>query len=242
MALRATEKTIHGDLPTAEQLARGAALRGHELDQVSDGALLLQRFVIRYQQGRLAEELPLLRQVHRADSVFRAGASLAATAFSETGRQTRAMEVTRATLGADGSELPRDVFWLGAVALFSGVAAQSEDREFQQVLFRLLEPCADHVVVFGAGGAVLGSAHHWLGLLAAALGDPGEAVRQFDLAEALADQIGAPFWVAQAQMEASRVLATSGDGYDGAPRAEAATETARALGFGRILRQASQTV
>jgi DNA-binding SARP family transcriptional activator/tetratricopeptide (TPR) repeat protein len=242
MALRATEKTIHGDLPTAEQLARGAALRGHELDQVSDGALLLQRFVIRYQQGRLAEELPVLRQVHRADSVFRAGASLAATALSETGRQARAMEVTRMTLGADGSELPRDVFWLGAVALFSGVAAQSDDRELQQVLSRLLEPCADHVVVFGAGGAVLGSAHHWLGLLASALGHPGEAVRQFDLAEAMADQIEAPFWAAQAQMEASRVLAIGGDGSDSGRRAQAAMGTARALGFGRILRQAPEAV
>jgi hypothetical protein len=36
-ALRATETTMRGDLAAAEQLARGAMLRDHELDQISDG-------------------------------------------------------------------------------------------------------------------------------------------------------------------------------------------------------------
>ena len=38
MALRATQATLHGDLVAAEQLARGAELRGHELEQLSSGA------------------------------------------------------------------------------------------------------------------------------------------------------------------------------------------------------------
>ena len=72
-ALRATQMIWHGDLIAGEQLARGAVLRGTELEQTSAGAFILQRFVVRYQQGRLAEELRVLREVRDGSSVFRGG-------------------------------------------------------------------------------------------------------------------------------------------------------------------------
>ena len=98
MAMRAAQATLHGDLVAAEQLARGAMLRGHELDQISDGAYLLQRFVVRYEQGRLAEEVANLRPVGEAQSVFLAGASLAATGYAETGQPDRALAITELRL------------------------------------------------------------------------------------------------------------------------------------------------
>ena len=242
MALRATEATLHGDLSTADQLARGAAFRGHELEQLSDGALVLQRFVIRYQQARLAEELPLLRQIHRPDSVFRAGAALAATALSETERNGPATEMAWITLGSDGSALPRDIFWIGAVALFSGVASQGTDHELQGLLRSLLTPCADHVVVFGSGGAVLGSASYWLGLLSAALGDVDTARTQLHNAAVVADRMDAPFWSAEAHMASSRLLARENLERHSdrvTPLVSSARATAQRLGFGRILREVS---
>src|SRR5207302_213165 len=84
MALRSTEITMHGDLAAAEQLARGAMLRGHELDQISDGAYFLQRFVVRYQQARLAEEAPMLREASAVSTVYRAGAALHPIALDDT--------------------------------------------------------------------------------------------------------------------------------------------------------------
>ncbi len=245
MALRATEATLHGHLSTADQLARGAALRGHELEQLSDGALILQRFVIRYQQGRLAEELPVLRKIHRPDSVFRAGAALAATALSEAERHAPATEIVRNTLGKDGSALPRDVFWLGAVALFSGVAARSTDYELQGLLRQLLTPCRDHVVVFGLGGAVLGPACYWLGLLSAALGELDTACSQLDQAVVVADAIEAPFWSVQARLALSLLLAQKGAA-DSSDRAAQLASSARVigqgLGFGRILGEPIETI
>jgi len=245
MALRATESTLHGDLVMAEQLARGAALRGYELEQLSDGALLLQRFVIRYQQARLAEEVPVFRQVAKADSVFRAGAALIGTTLSESGRQRRAVELTWETLGCDGSKLPRDVYWLAGVALFSGVAARGQDRDLLRLLRTLLAPCSDHVVVFGVGGAVLGSGHHWLGLLDAALGEIDPAIDHLRQALMVADHIEGPFWAAQARMDLSRLLGARGQGNDrdeSVRLAHAALETARSLGFGRILGQSPEFV
>lgn len=241
MALRATEATLLGNLVQAEQLARGAALRGYELEQLSEGTLILQRFVIRYQQGRLAEEVPILREVSKVDTPFRAGAALMATALSEAGRQKRAAEVAWETLGPDGSALPRDVFWLSAVALFGGVAAHSRDRKLQDLLAGLLEPCADNVVVFGVGGAVLGAGHYWLGLLTSARGDNDVARDHYVQAKAIASRMSAPFWAAEADIGKANTLAARarGDDCDESLRlVQNAVVTAERFGFARVLREA----
>jgi hypothetical protein len=240
MALRATQAILRGDLPAADQHARGAALRGHELEQLSTGALLLQRFVIRYQQARLSEELKTLRGASQVNMVFVAGTALLATALSETHHQERAERVVREALGTDGSSLPRDIFWLGAVALFSGVAARGHDFELQELLYEMLLPCRDNVVVFGAGGAVLGTCHQWLGLLQTALGDLDDAVDSFETSWSKNRDMGSPFWAAQAQVDACLALATRGRPDDKDERIRLwreATETAERLGFERILQQ-----
>jgi tetratricopeptide (TPR) repeat protein len=239
MALRATEATLRGDLVTAEQMARGAALRGYEFEQLSDGALLLQRFLIRYQQGRLGEELPVLREVAKADTVFRAGAALMATAVAESGRQESAGNIAWRTLGSDGSELPRDVYWLAAVALFGGVAAQGGDRDLQALLVQLLEPCSDHLVLFGVGGAVLGSGHYWLGLLRAASGDRDSAIDHLRVAVKVAEKIEGPYWVAEAQMAWSRLLANGSDAerQESARLADRSIAIAKNLGFERVTKR-----
>jgi len=241
MALRATQATLHGDLAAGEQLARGAALRGHELEQLSDGAYLLQRFVVRYEQGRLAEEISHLLPAGSAGSVFLAGASLAATAHAETGQADRAISMTKRTLGPDGSELPRDVFWLAGTALFAGVAAAARDLELIELLAGLLEPFGDHVVVFGAGGAVLGSGHHWLGVLATGCGDTDAALDHLTQATSIAEKLAAPYWIAQSAIEtaaALRARAHAGDEARAARLIEKAVAIAEPGGYGRVLGQA----
>ena len=241
MALRATEMTLHGDLSAAEQLARGAALRGHELEQFSDGAYLLHRFVIRYQQGRLAEELPVLKQAGGQRSVYRAGGALAAVAYAETGQPDRARAFAWNTIGDDGSALPRDAFWLAATALLAGVAATTNDCRLLELLQAMLEPCADQVVVFGAGGAVLGAAHHWLGLIAAAQSNTDVAVDHFAEAITVAEHLAAPYWVAQATMDTALALRSRGRAGDTARVAQlvdSALDRAQSASYGRVLAQA----
>ena len=242
-ALRSTQATLHGDLVAGEQLARGAALRGGELEQTAAGAYILQRFVVRFQQARLAEELANLRQVGggAAGSVFRAGAALLAVAYAEMGQTDRAALIARETLGPDGSALPRDVFWLAAVALFAGVGAASADRELLALVDDLLAPCADHVVVFGVGGAVLGPAHYWLGCIDGALGRAGRALEHFAQATLISQRMNAPFWVAESMVLTARVLDGRGRAGD-VLEIERLVRGARALayegGYGRVLAQA----
>ncbi len=239
-ALRATQQTLHGDLPSAEQHARGAALRGGELDQDATGAYMLQKFVIRYQQGRLSEERERHEMLaeYALASAYRAGAALAALAAAETRRYDDAVNYVWQVLGQDGSALAPDAFWLAAVAMSAAaVAPTNRDPELVALLAELLAPCAEHVVVFGTGGAVLGSGHHWLGQLALARDEPGLALEHLRRAVEIAEECAAPYWVAHAEIDTATALERRGGRTD---RREASSLRRRAVdvavrrGYGRL--------
>ena len=244
-AFRATQATMHGDLDAAEQLARGAMLRGHELDQISDGAFILQRFVIRYEQARLAEEATALQEMGKVRSVYRTGAALHTVALSETGQAAEAVAVTRSILGPDGAHLPRDAFWLAGACLFAGAVASAGDCELAALLQRLLEPCADHVVVFGAGAAMLGTGHQWTGELAMTLGEIDAAIDHFAEAGTAARHLRAPYWIAQSAVSTAAALRTrdcARDREGAAELLEEAASIAEPRRYGRILAQVSRLV
>jgi len=243
MALRATQATLRGDLGAAEQLARGAQLRGRELYQESRGAELLQRVVIRFQQGRLAEEVAVLRPAARAQTLYRAGSCLAALACAETGRARQGVRIARWAVGPDGRGISRDAFWLAAHALFASVAATAHDVELAELIAELISPYADHVVVFGAGGAVLGSGHHWLGLLSSVGEQWDAAAEHFAEAEHISWLLEAPYWRAQAQID--RAYALQHRGRRGDPDVaqqciDAAVSCAETHGYGRLLVRATK--
>jgi hypothetical protein len=238
MVLRATQATLRGDLSSGEQLSRGAALRGCELEQRATGAEYLQRFVIRFQQGRLAEVLGDPRDAAAARPVYRGGSALAAVALAETGRIEAAVRIAKWAVGPDGLGIARDAFWLGAHALLANVAVAARDRELTELLDELLTPCANHVVTFGAGGAVLGCGHHWLGLLALAQGMPDRAVEHLTAAETVSARIHAPYWLVQARFDLARALETRERVGDQQRAEQLRSEAVRAAengGFGRIL-------
>jgi len=105
--------------------------------------------------------------------------------------------------------LPRDNLWLGATALFGGVAAAAGTAEQCAVLTAALDPLADLWCVFGAGGAVFGTTHHWLARLALAGDDREGAVGHLETAAAMCDAAGAPYWARVAQHELRALSATT---------------------------------
>ena len=237
MALRATQATLYGDLSLAEQLARGAGILGAELHEDAVGLEMLQQFVVRYQQGRLVELVRPLRAIEAPRPAYRAGSALAAIACAEAGRLDDADHIARWAMGPDGKAIGRDTFWLGAHALFAGAVSATGNDELTRSLYESLLPCADHVVTFGAGGAVLGCTHHWLGLLARALGDFDAAAAHLREAEVISARIGAPYWRAQAQCDLAEALRRRGNAADAA-EAEKLTHEASTVaaqkGFGRL--------
>lgn len=244
MVLRATQATLRGDLSLGEQLARGAQLRGTELDQAASGAYVLQQFVIRYQQGRLAEMVAPLRDSEERSVAYRGGLALTALACVETGHHDDGLRITRSVVGAGAPELRRDIFWLAFMCLFAGVAAVTGDRDLAASFSETLAPCADHTVVFGAGGAVWGSGHSWLGQLAVVQENLDRAAEHFREAACIADRIGAPYWGAQARIDLAETVARRASSPDSPAQARdlarGAIEIATAGGYERLLRQAER--
>ena len=237
MALRATQATLYGGLARAEQLARGARILGGELHEDASGLEMLQRFVVRYQQGRLVELVSPLRAIDTPRPAYRAGSALGAIACAEAGRHEEAERIARWAIGPDGQAIARDSFWLGAHALFAGALARTGDEELAHRFYELLLPCADHVVTFGAGGAVLGCTHHWLGLVAGAFADLHLAAAHLSEAEKISTRIGAPYWRAQAQVDLAATLCRRGDEADASSARclmNEAQTTAERYGFGRL--------
>ncbi len=243
MALRATQATLHGDLSAAEQRARGALTRGRELGQTDVvGAHVLHLFVIRYQQGRLAELVTGLSNAPEHQHGYWAGLALAAVACAETGRTGDVVPIVRQALGPDGHRLQRDGFWLAAISLFAGAAARTGDLDLADLLIEMLEPFADHVVVFGAGGAVLGCVHHWLGALSAVRHDTSLALAHFEAAAAMSEAMRAPYWVAQAQAGTVQVLRQSDQADDASETlATVVARVAEANGYERLLTELDAT-
>jgi hypothetical protein len=74
--------------------------------------------------------------------------------------------------------IPRDMFWLTAIALLGETCALLGDREQAGVLYRLLEPHSEKLVQISQA-ASLGSTHRFLALLSAARGDFERAEHHF---------------------------------------------------------------
>jgi hypothetical protein len=243
MATRATQAGLRGDLVAAEQLARGALARGRDFQQPdADGVHLLQIFVLRFQQARLREVAGAIGVAADPERGHPAGYALAALTCSEAGDDAGAIRNIRVPFRSDGDGLPENYFWVGAIALFACAAATTRDPESVKMLSSRLRPFADHVVVFGTGGAVLGCGHHWLGMLAAAQGDIDRADEHLTAAIAVSDGLGAPYWVAQAEIDLALALCARGNRVErdrGEGLARSAVTTAQRYGFDRILARAA---
>src|SRR5215831_13019882 len=112
------------------------------------------------------------------------------------------------TLAASG---PR---WLGAVTDLSVVAAQVGGQTAAARLYEALLPYRGRLVVWAGANAANGPASHYLGLLAARLGRPDDAVAHFEDASGLAERIGARPALARSLMALGGALSLRGGGGD----------------------------
>jgi hypothetical protein len=239
--LDATRAAYRGDLALAEQLAGGSRARGLELQQPDvEGAYILQLFIVRYQQGRLAELPPQRQRAADSKQLNPAGLALAALALAETGKHERAALIIEHALGENGTQIPRDGYWLAAMAMLAGAAAECGYTSRFATLRDALEPCADLLPVFGSGAAVLGCVRHWLGALAAADGRIDEAQQHLDVAADRCDRLGMPYWAASARIDHASMLRSLHDESAAETLVASAIDVARAQGFGRLIVRAAE--
>jgi hypothetical protein len=164
------------------------------------GLHTLQTFVLRYQQGRTREVTGGLETPQDDAPPVLAGVSLLALSFAAAGRHDQAAAVLDRIV-TDEIRLPRNNFFFGAAAMLADVAAACGTRAQRDLLYRALMPVADQFVIFGTGGAVVGTGRHWLGRLARANGDGRTAEEHLRMAAALCYKGDAPFWESRARSD-----------------------------------------
>jgi DNA-binding CsgD family transcriptional regulator len=139
------------------------------------------------------------------------------------------------------ADLPRDAVWIGGLYYLAEVASFLEDGSQARVLYDVLEPYADRIVVIDRALICLGSVARVLGLLATVLGDDAAARRHLQDALARHEAMAAKPLTARSRMELARRLRE-----DRTAEAEAnehlrlAHASARELGMSRLLQQTQQ--
>jgi DNA-binding SARP family transcriptional activator len=229
---RAELALLEGRFDDAERHIADMARLG-ERAQVSDAAVsaVTQTFAVRWARGdlgKISDDVERLAEERPSRPMFRC---LLAVLDLELGRPDRARRTLEA-LGAEGfAAVPRDEELMLTLALLVEVAAALGDVERAAVLYRLLEPYRD-LVILDPHEFSMGATARSLGLAATVLGRFEAAQAHFDHALALNERIGARPWLARTQEDCARMLLAR----DGPGDSEQASELIeRALGIYREL-------
>ena len=245
VGLNRTARTIlAGDLEEGER----RALAGFEVGQATGQAdaqswLAGHLFLVRFEQDRLGEVEPRLKDTVAAVPgllVFRAYLALL---LCELGRPDEAAEHYELLAARNFSGLPQDSTWVLSAPFCAAVAAHLGDGARARALFALLVPYAGQFLFTAVGS--LGALDHYLGLLATTFGDFDEAERRFVTACAAHERIGTPNWLARTRLEWARMLLTrrrAGDPERAHALVGQALGTAREYGLANIERYSHSIV
>jgi tetratricopeptide (TPR) repeat protein len=199
---------MEGRLEDAERLAAESYEMRRRMETAdAENVFAAQLFLIRMGQGRLAELVPAVEQLveeYPALAVWRAGLPMALNAAGRHDDAARELEQMVARLDA----VPRDFFWLSAMAVLSEASGKLRHRASAEVLYETLAPYADRVVLVGYAGG-FGPVARMLGLLAEARGDRDAAVAHLEAAVAQAESGGLGLFETQAREELEELLTRS---------------------------------
>ena len=244
LVLESTRSLFVGNFEAAEETIGQAFELRRARGDAARGAFELQRFVLRREQGRLAEVESALESCaseYRTRPVLRCAL---ANLFVELGRADEARPRLAALAGDDFGSLPLDGDWLVSAAFLAEACAFVDDRASAASLYRLLLPYAERNVS-GEGEVSTGAVSRYLGILASALGRFDDAVCHFEHALALNARMGARPWLAHTRHDYARMLLARGEAAD-RERAQdlldQALVTYRALGMGSHEARASAAV
>ena len=227
---------LAGRVAEAGHLVQEASDLGRESGQ-PDAELFatVQLFQVRFEQGRLEDMEGAVNRLVAEVPGFPLLGAIQAVLSWELGREAEARAVFEDLAADDFSLVPLNLYWLRTMTEMAVVCAGLGDAGRAAVLFDLLSPHADQLVV--ALRLITGTVTHYLGLLASTMGRFDEADAQFRAAEATHRRIGAPTWLARTQLEWARMRLRRRDpgDVDGARQLlSQALVTARDLGLGKI--------
>ena len=205
---QATAASLTGPLETADELIAAAGAYGERIGEPDAWAV---------ESSQLAGLAYLRRDWTRLSSVAAArGQALTPPPLAWHERAWRLVEAGdrdgAAALVASVPTLPAGYRWRHTAMLAGSaeLAAAVADRPRCAALYEQLLPRAGEFAVVGAAVFTTGPVALQLGLLAAVLGRPDDAVAHLDAAARRSDRLGAALFATRARAERARVLAASG--------------------------------
>ena len=227
---------LAGKLSEAESLAMSAFEIGqsaHLPESLPVGNLAGQLFVVRWDQGRLAELEQMTRVVLANQPGVPSWHTTLATILCETGREDEGREEFERGAADNCTAVPRDFMWLTGLGMLAELAVQLHDGRRAEELLALLMPYSGRMA--WAGIACAGPVDLRLGMLSGTLGRTEEAATYLNASVRLCEQLRAPTWLARTRVEQAR-LARGDERMALATQALALTDETGAAGIERKIR------
>ena len=223
---RAKRCLIGGPPSEAERIAVTTFELGQREGQPDAFALFMnQLFWARLLRGTLAADGPDLPALFSMPGAFPVGSdftpsisvqlgadAIKRVTFCEVGRTDDARPPFEALMDG-GLDLQDDFASLAIPAAASVACAHLGDAERASELHALIDPYAGQFVDWGPSW--IGAATHYLALLAATMSRFDEAYARFAEAARAYEDVGAPPWLARAQVEWAELLQARNDNGDG---------------------------
>lgn len=201
---------LRGRFVEAERLIERTRVAGERTDHPNVGVLHAgQTALLRIEQGRLEELLPLVRagvEMYPQVATWRAVLAFLAAQLGDLDDARTQLEALAPT---DFSLVPRDTSWFVLTGLAALACAAVGDARRASDLYAMMAPYRDGFTGVGASLLSLGHMGRYLGGLAATLGRRREADAHFELAIERNRQMGAMPWLALTEYDYARVLAKS---------------------------------
>ncbi|MGH9165297.1 MAG: hypothetical protein ACRDZW_07300, partial [Acidimicrobiales bacterium] len=196
-----------------------------------------QRFFLSRELGRLDEARAAAAEATRRYPGLFVLRALLALAQAETGDLDRARAVLARAAADDFAEARREFTWIASTAMLAETCALVGDTAAAATLYRLLQPHAGRLVVFGWGVVCGGPVDRYLARLAATLGRWDEAEAMYRSALATLTHLGAAPLTVRTTLAYARMLgarARPGDLARSLDLLAEADEAATALGMGGV--------
>jgi hypothetical protein len=171
------------------------------------------QIAMRRLRGGLEEMVPLIEAMVEEYPLVPAWRSGLAYVYRELEQVDRAREQLEFLATDHFAPLPRDGNWIVGAAILSTVCHLVGDRQRAADLYDQFSQFRDDLVPAGLPADILGSAHHFLMLLAATTADWDRFEEHASEALARHEAMSALPWLATTQVEVANVLASRG--FDG---------------------------
>ena len=245
-AARACLHIATGRLDEAERLADQVFRVGERSgDLMATLFVGIQREHVKYLRGRFDEVAEWLRGVLVSFPLLASGveSSLILT-YTRVGQHDRARTELGRLAADDFAGVPRNAMWLMNMAFLADACVSSGDTETAAQLYAHLAPFTPYNVLFPPA-IMIGPVSHYIGGLAALMGNDSAARRHYEDALVIEGRTGSRHWVARTQIAYGRLLLRSrrpGDAERGARLVASGRAIAEELGLEPVVHEADAAV